>query len=277
MKIGIVGMGLIGGSILKALKARTSHKCYAQNRTQSTLEKAKPYMDGILIDGNIADMDIVFVCLTPQPTIDYVLKNKNKFKKGSIVIDICGVKQHIIKNLEQDLLECGVFFIGGHPMAGKEVAGFDNSTKDLFDTASFILTPTERIPIALLEKVEQLVLEMGCEMVVKTDGKTHDDIIAYTSQLAHIVSNAYVKSPNLQRHSGFSAGSFQDLTRVARLDSKMWKDLFLINKKPLVIELDNIIKNLNIYKTALESEDGELLENLLDEGNRLKLDSLVSK
>lgn len=267
----------MGGSILKALKAKTSHLCYAYNRTKTVLDKARPFMDGELCEENLEDMDLVFVCLTPKATIGYVLRNKNNFKKGSIVVDICGVKEYVTKSLEGELLDSGVFFIGGHPMAGKEVAGFDNSTKDLFSTASFILTPTENTPIELVGKVEKIAIEMGFERVVKTSGETHDEIIAFTSQLAHIVSNAYVKSPNLKRHSGFSAGSFQDLTRVARLDSKMWTELFLINRKPLLKELDNIIKNLTAYEIALTNANGEILEKLLEEGNKLKMESLKLK
>ncbi|MDD4316399.1 MAG: prephenate dehydrogenase, partial [Clostridia bacterium] len=213
MKIGIVGLGLMGGSILKAIKARTSHECWAYNRTKSVLDAAALYLDGVLDTNTIKDVDIVFVCLMPKATIDFVFKNAENFKKGCIVTDICGVKKHIVENLEKPLQSIGVHFVGAHPMAGKEVGGFCNSSEDLFANASYILTPTARTDKKAVETLEKLAFEIGFKSVVKASPEEHDEIIAYTSQLAHIVSNAYVKSPKLSRHAGFSAGSFQDLTR----------------------------------------------------------------
>lgn len=274
MNIAIIGLGLIGGSILKATKKRTEHLCYGYNRTKTVLEQAKPYLDGYVDQSNMKDMDVVFICLTPCVAVDYVINNANHFKKGSIIVDICGVKEYVVNNLEKLLCEKGINFIGGHPMAGKEVSGFNNSSAELFNEASFIITPTSKSDKHAVEVLEQLILDMGFKRITKALPAEHDRIIAYTSQLAHIASNAYIKSPTLLKHKGFSAGSFQDLTRVARLDSKMWTELFLLNREPLLKELDILIDNLNSYKKALVDLDKEKLQILLEEGNQLKINSL---
>lgn len=273
MKIGIIGLGLIGGSILKSIKKRTNHSCYAYNRTQAVLEKAQLFLDGILDEQNINKMDVVFVCLTPCIAIDWIINNASNLKKGCIIADICGIKEYIVNKLESFLNKRNIHFVGCHPMAGKEVSGFINSTEDLFQGASFIITPTLTSNKNAIDTIALLALDMGFATITKASPKEHDEVIAYTSQLAHIVSNAYTKSLMLNKHKGFSAGSFQDLTRVAKLDSKMWTELFLLNKEPLLNELDNLINNLNNYKQAIKDMDKGKLFYLLEEGNQLKIKS----
>jgi prephenate dehydrogenase len=274
MKIGIAGLGLIGGSILKSIKKHTSHECFGYNRTQKVLEEAEAYLDGVLDEITMSEMDVVFVCFTPRVTIDYVLRNLKNFKKGAIIADICGIKQYVVNSLELPLKEKGAHFVGCHPMAGKEVSGFANSSAELFSGASFIITPTETTDNSAINIINKLAVDMGFGSVVRATPHQHDEIIAYTSQLAHIVSNAYVKSPRLKDFRGFSAGSFQDLTRVARLDSNMWTELFLSNKEFLLSELKRLIIDLDKYRTALQNDDRKKLQELLEEGNVLKLSTL---
>lgn len=274
MKIGIAGLGLIGGSILKSIKKSTSHQCFGYNRTQKVLEDAKGYLDGTLDEKTLPEMDVVFVCFTPRVTIEYVLRNLKNFKKGAIIADICGIKEFVVDSLERKIKDQGGHFVGCHPMAGKEVSGFKNSSAELFLGASFIVTPTQNTDNSAVNRIKELAVNMGFGSVVCATPPRHDEIIAYTSQLAHIVSNAYVKSPNLSNHCGFSAGSFQDLTRVARLDAAMWTELFLMNKNPLIFELYRLITDLQKYKDALQNDDDKKLQELLEEGNALKLSTL---
>lgn len=273
MKIAIVGLGLIGGSLLKAISKKTKYQCYGYNRTQTVLKQAQPYLHGHLQQENIKEMDIIFVCLTPCVAMDWIIDNQNNFKKGCIVADICGIKEYLVQNMEEVLQPKGVHFIGCHPMAGKEVGGFINSDENLFSGASYIITPTNETNKEAMQVIEELALEIGFGKVAKASPSEHDKIIAYTSQLAHIVSNAYVKSPSLQKLDGFTAGSFQDLTRVARLDSKMWTELFLLNKDNLLFEIDTIINSLKEYQTVIKDLDKEKLQILLEQGNQLKIDS----
>lgn len=272
MKIGIVGLGLIGGSLLKAIKKNTNYLCYGYNRTEQTLMQAQSLLDGRLELSNIKDMDILFLCIAPKAAIEFVEENIHLFSRDCIIIDVCGVKKYMVDSLEKICLEKGVIFLGGHPMAGREVNGFINSSAEMFVGASFILTPTES-NYKVVAKIEKLILDIGFAIVVKVSPEEHDAIIAYTSQLAHIVSNAYVKSPTLKHSKGLSAGSFEDLTRVARLDSKMWTELFMLNKKNLLLELDVLLASLNEYRQALQAEDEGMLISLLEKGNQLKINS----
>ncbi len=272
MKIAIVGLGLIGGSLAKAIKKNTTHSCFGLDIDSHAVNAA---LEQEAIDGEIAaerlnTCDIVIVSLHPLQTIDFMLKNKDSFKKGGIVIDTCGVKGAIVDAVEKPLTEAGVSFLGCHPMAGREFSGFDYSVDNLFEKASFIMTPTKDTCAQTIKTVSDLALETGFAKVVVSDTKEHDEIIAYTSQLAHIVSSSYVKSPSLLRQAGFSAGSFKDLTRVAKLNEDMWTPLFLMNDKPLVSELDCIIDRLKEYRDAIASDDSATLHELLRQGRELK-------
>jgi prephenate dehydrogenase len=190
--------------------------------------------------------------------------------KTTVVVDLCGVKRVVCRELAPLAAKYGFSYIGGHPMAGKERGGFVNSADDLFVGASMILTPDERTDILMLETLKAFFLDLGFAGLTFTDPDEHDRIIAYTSQLAHITSSAYVKSPEAQRRRGFSAGSFKDMTRVARLDEAMWTELLLDNADYLTLELDILIKNLSDYLAALQAGDAEALRSLLREGRERK-------
>ncbi len=274
MIVSVIGLGLIGGSFCKAVKEKTSHKCLGFDINEKVLERALSLgaIDGIA--NNLTEADLTIICLYPEAAVSFMLENAGKFKKGSLVMDACGIKSEIVKKAHPALLKEGVFFIGAHPMAGKEFSGFEYSSGGLFENASFIITPDKDIPEEKIELAKEFAAELGFKRTVVSTPEEHDAIIAYTSQLAHVVSNAYIKSPTLSRELGFSAGSFKDLTRVAKLNEDMWTSLFMLNKKPLLFELDTIIENLKKYKDALEKEDYEKLKELLREGRILKENSL---
>jgi prephenate dehydrogenase len=181
--------------------------------------------------------------------------------------------KEVVDKITPVLEKYGVTFIGAHPMAGREFSGFEYSLDNLFDEASFIITPSANVPQAKLNLLEDLIYSIHFKKVVFATPEEHDQIIAFTSQLAHVVSNAYIKSPTNQKQLGFSAGSFQDLTRVAKLNEVMWTPLFMLNKEPLCFEIDYIIKSLTEYRDALMNEDNEKLKALLRDGRILKENS----
>ena len=220
MKVGIVGLGLMGGSMAKSIKARTSHTVYGIDLDQETMSLARlcGAIDGPLTGENLAQCDLVLVALRPQAAIDWVREKGAGIPKGAILVDFCGVKRVVVEALAPLAEEYGFSYIGGHPMAGRERGGFTASTEDLYVGASMILTPDQRTDMKLLETLRDFFFDVGFGKLTFSQPEEHDRIIAFTSQLAHIVSSAYVKSPEAQRRRGFSAGSFRDMTRVARLD-----------------------------------------------------------
>lgn len=272
MKLGIVGLGLIGGSLAKAIKKNTSHCILGMDISKGVVASAfsQEAIDGELDAEGLRTCDVVIVALHPCATVDFIIANKDNFKKGGIVIDVCGVKSEIVGKVEEPLLNAQVEFVGCHPMAGREFSGFEYSVDNLFERAAFIMTPTDRTSMRAVRKISELAYDMGFARVVMSTAKEHDKIIAFTSQLAHIVSSAYVKSPNLMRQSGFSAGSFMDLTRVAKLNEDMWTELFLMNASALTFEIDQIIGHLTEYRNSIENGDAKELNRLLREGRELK-------
>lgn len=272
MRIGIVGLGLIGGSLAKAIKKNTDDICYGMdiNKTVIISALSQEAIDDEITSDKLNICDIVIVSLYAQETIDFILENKNNFKKGGIVIDTCGIKSQIVSAVESELKECGVTFIGCHPMAGREFSGFAYSVDNLFEKASFIMTPTDNTPVSAIQTVSNFAYKIGFAKCVVSSPEEHDNIIAFTSQLAHVVSSAYIKSPSLLKQVGFSAGSFKDLTRVAKLNEDMWTTLFMMNKQPLLYEINHIIKSLEDYRDAIENNDNKTLHDLLKEGRELK-------
>lgn len=272
MKIGIVGLGLIGGSLAKAIKKNTHEICCGLDINQSTVTAAlaQEAIDSAITADELERCDVVIISLYPQQTIDFILENKNRFKKGGIVIDTCGIKGEIVKAVEKPLADCGVRFVGCHPMAGREFSGFEYSVDNLFEKASFIMTPTDSTDMQAVREISKLAYDIGFAKCVISTPQEHDSVIAFTSQLAHVVSSAYVKSPTLMKQSGFSAGSFKDLTRVAKLNEDMWTTLFMMNKEPLVEEISHIIKCLEDYRDAMVTDDSQRLKQLLREGRELK-------
>jgi len=272
MTIGIVGLGLIGGSFAKAAKESKNHKVYAFDKNQSVNLQAKleGASDGVLGAENLGECDIVLIALYPKATTEYIKANAKLFKKDALVIDAAGIKVNICETVSKIAKKHGFVFIGGHPMAGTQNSGFRHSRATLFKGAPMLLVPLPDESIKNLEKAKKFFLEIGFGSVVFTTADEHDRRIAYTSQLAHVVSNAYVKSPHASEHKGFSAGSYKDLTRVARLNEEMWAELFLENKENLLYEIDFLIKSLEEYKNALENGDNDKLKALLKDGRERK-------
>ena len=271
MEIGIVGLGLIGGSLAKAIRQNTDHTVYGTDLSEQVVRKAV-LVDAIeqpLTDELLPQCDIVIVALYPQATIDYVKEHAHLFRKESIVVDCGGIKKLVCDTLIPLAEDHGFLFVGGHPMAGLEHSGFTYAKKSLFNNASMIFTPTKG-PIESMEKLKELFTSIGFTNIEISTAEEHDRKIAFTSQLAHVVSNAYIKSPTALEHSGFSAGSYKDLTRVAKLNEVMWTELFLENADNLVAEIDTLIGNLQQYSTAIRERDAKTLCALLKDGREKK-------
>ena len=272
MNIGIVGLGLIGGSMAKSLSSRTAHTVFGIDINAETMMLARlcGAIEGELNDDTLKGCDMVIVALRPHTAVEWVKAHAPLIRRESLVIDLCGVKRTVCAAIAPIAAEYGFSYIGGHPMAGKERGRFINSTDSLFDGASMILTPFGDVDATLPGRLDSFFTDIGFARVVYTIPEEHDRIIAYTSQLAHIVSNAYVRSPDAQRQRGFSAGSFMDLTRVAYLDEDMWTELFLDNADFLTEQLEIFTENLAEYLDALRDRDAERLRDLLRDGREKK-------
>ena len=254
MTVGIRGMGLIGGSFEKAFRA-SGHKVL-------NLKDARPEAVGAC--------SLVVVCLPPRLVAPWICAHAGDFAADSLVTDAAGVKGTVCRELADVARAAKWTYVGGHPMAGKEVGGYANSDPDLFRGASMVLTPYEWTPPAAVERLKELLSPVGFARFVVTDPAHHDEMIAYTSQLAHVVSSAYVRDPLAASHAGFSAGSYQDMTRVATVDPDIWTDLFLFNREPLCAVLDRLIGRLAAYRDAIGGEDAASLRKLLAEGRAAK-------
>jgi len=271
MTVGIVGLGLIGGSLARAFAARTGHQVWGFDQDPGTLAAAQAAgVLGHAAHGPLPACDALIVALPPKATRDFLAEHSGRIAKGTLVVDCCGVKRAICAEGFALAREHGFDFIGGHPMAGREYAGFQASQENLFEGASLILVPPPENAEALVERARGLFLPLGFGRAVVATAEEHDAVIALTSQLAHVVSNAYVKSPRAQSHSGFSARSYADLTRVARLNEKMWTELFLENSDYLVAEIDGLIQSLAACRGAIAGHDPETLEALLRQGRECK-------
>ena len=272
MIVGIVGLGLIGGSMAKSIKNRTAHTVWGADLNSETMTMARMCgaIDAPLTEENLPQADLVLVAIRPGAAIEWVRQHADRIAKSAILVDLCGVKRTVVAAIAPIAEQYGFAYIGGHPMAGRERGGFTASTEDLYVGASMILTPDKRTDMRLLETLKAFFLDLGFAGLTFSTPEEHDRIIAFTSQLAHIVSSAYVKSPEAQRRRGFSAGSFQDMTRVARLDEDMWTELFLDDEDFLTKELDELIGHLTDYRNALRDKDAQRLHDLLKEGRELK-------
>lgn len=272
MKVGIVGLGLIGGSMAKSIKARTAHTVYGADLNGETMTLARMCgaIDGALTEQTIPQCDLLLIAIRPQAAVDWVQSHAASISKTAIVVDLCGVKRVVVAGIAPIAEASGFAYIGGHPMAGKERGGFTAATDSLYVGASMILTPDKRTDMQLLETLKVFFLDIGFAGLTFSDPEEHDRIIAFTSQLAHITSSAYVKSPEAQRRRGFSAGSFQDMTRVARLDEDMWTELFMDDADYLTAELDVLVRHLTEYLEALKARDAGKLRALLKDGREKK-------
>ena len=275
MKVGIVGLGLIGGSLGRAIVKNTDATVYAYDISKRAM------LDGKLLSAYhfeldeiaVKELDILFLSLYPNALEVELEKYAPLLKQGALVVDCCGNKMRVVDQMRVLADQYPhLSFISSHPMAGREFSGVNHSTATLFDKASMILVPV-KADIKTIQKLKEFSLSIGFGSVVITSAKEHDRIIAYTSQLAHLVSSSYIKSPTAVEFMGFSAGSFRDMTRVARLSPDMWAELTVDNKDFLVKEINELINNLQDYKEALQNGDKEKMKSLLADGNQKKLQS----
>jgi len=273
MKVGIVGLGLIGGSIAKAVRQNTEHEVFGTDLQEQVILKAQllEAIDGRLTDEVLRECDYVILAVYPGAAVDFVKAHKDDFKKDSVVIDCCGVKEAVCAEIRPVAAAHGFVYVGGHPMAGIEHSGFEYSQKSLFKNASMILTPQTDMSIREMERLKKFWLSLGFNHVQLSTPEEHDRLIAFTSQLAHVISSAYIKSPAAEKHKGFSAGSYKDLSRVAKLNEVMWTELFLLNRKNLVAEIDGMILRLQEYRDAINDGREKDLRNLLREGTERKV------
>lgn len=281
MKIGIIGLGLMGASFAKTLKKIGDYKIYGLDISSQVMLKAEMLgiMDEPLTTSNANQLDMLIISLYPRGFSEIAEKFVPLLKDGAIITDFCGIKRDIIvKMKELSIKYPNVTFIGGHPMAGREFSGIDRSVSTLFEKASMILCNVNA-DIFCLDKVKHFYLSLGFSEVVITSPEFHDKAIAYTSQLCHIVSNAFIKNEIASEHFGYSAGSYKDLTRVAKLNPEMWTELMIDNSDNLTKELTELINNLALYKEALDSKDENKLKKLLSDGNERKvlIDSRTKK
>ncbi len=271
MTVGIVGLGLIGGSFAKAYK-KAGHEVLAFDIDKSSLEFAKISLvcDGELNEDNISSCDIVIISVYPKAAAEYMERMGKYIGEKPIVIDCCGTKRLVCEAGFEAARKYGFTYLGGHPMAGTQFSGLKYSRADMFVGAPMVIVPPDFNDILLLSRVKELLSPAGFGHISVTTAEKHDEMIAFTSQLAHVVSNAYIKSPTAGAHKGFSAGSYKDMTRVAWLNPKMWAELFIENKDYLENELDILITSLNEYKEAIKNSDVETLERILLEGKQRK-------
>lgn len=274
MKIGIVGLGLIGGSLAKAYK-RVGVKVYGYDKNHLITELAimAKSINQELTKENTKDCSVIFLAISPDQAVKWMEEHGNELSTNTIVIDCCGTKRKVCEAGGRWSQKYGFTFVGGHPMAGLQFGGFKNSKETLFDGALFVVVPSDPNDLFTLQKVKEVVLLAGFSKVTYTTPENHDKIIAFTSQMAHVVSNAFIKSETAREEgTKISAGSYRDFTRVAYLDAAMWTELFLENKDYLKNEIDFLCNELRKYSKALEENDSEGLYKLLEEGKDRKME-----
>ena len=271
MKVGILGLGLIGGSMARAY-AVAGHTVYAADLDESTLSFAmlSGAVHGRLDEETIPACELLLLAIYPGGSAKWLEDNGRLVDSGALVLDLCGIKQEVCKRCFPVARKYGFTFVGGHPMAGSHFSGFKYSRADLYKGAPMVLVPPIFDDIALLQRVKDAMAPCGFGMFSVTTAEEHDRMIAFTSQMPHVLSNAFIKSPTARQHKGFSAGSYKDLTRVAWLNAPMWSELFLENRDNLLFELNTYLDSLTAYRDALEARDGERLTALLEAGKKAK-------
>lgn len=271
MNVGILGLGLIGGSLARAY-ALEGHTVYAIQRNEAMLSFAMlaGAVHGKLDEETIPKCDLILLAIYPGGSAKWLEDNAQFISPSALIIDCCGTKQEICSRCFPLAEKYGFTFVGGHPMAGSQFSGFKYSRADLFQGAPMVLVPPAFDDILLLDRVKEALKPCGFGSFSVTTAEEHDRMIAFTSQMPHILSNAFIKSPTAASHKGFSAGSYKDLTRVAWLNPGMWAELFLENRDNVLFELDTYIESLTAYRDALARKDSETLITLLEEGKRCK-------
>lgn len=271
MNVGILGLGLIGGSLARAY-SKAGHSVYACEKDENMLSFAQ--LSGAVKDALTQDTipccDLILLAIFAEGSAQWLENNAQQISKNALVIDCCGIKQAICQRCFPLAEQYGFTFMGGHPMAGSHNSGFKFSRSNLFQGAPMVLVPSRFDDPELLQRAVDALEPCKFGSFSVTTAEEHDRMIAFTSQMPHIVSNAFIKSPTAQNHKGFSAGSYKDLTRVAWLNPQMWAELFMSNKENILFELESYIKSLEAYKDAITKDDDAALIALLDEGRKRK-------
>lgn len=273
-RVGVVGLGLIGGSFARAM-ARSEREVYAYDPNAEIVDLASiDTTAGVLTDEVIPTCELIVLACYPEACVDWLRAHAAQVNPAAIVIDTGGVKRAICEPCFEIATAHNITFLGCHPMAGTQFSGYAHSRADMFEGAPMVVCPPESLTsvdcLEVVDHLQQLLEPCGFGRFTVTTPERHDAVIAYTSQLAHVVSNAYVKSPTLQERKGFSAGSYKDLTRVAQLNPDMWTELFLADGDFLSSEIGTIIDELQKYKDAIDAGDAAALRELLAHGDTLK-------
>jgi prephenate dehydrogenase len=271
MNVGILGLGLIGGSMARAY-AKAGHRVLARDTDEAIQSFAQlcGAVEDILTEDNIGTCDLLLLAIYPEGCGDFLEKHAHLLSKKALVMDLCGTKERICARCFPLAEKYGFTFVGGHPMAGSHFSGFKYSRSNLFQGAPMVLVPPVFDDMQLLDRVKEALSPCGFGQFSICSAQEHDKRIAFTSQMPHVLSNAFIKSPTALSHNGFSAGSYKDLTRVAWLNPQMWAELFLSNRANLLNELDILIESLGQYRAAIENGDEETLIRILDEGRKRK-------
>lgn len=271
MKVGILGLGLIGGSLARAY-ALEGHTVYAQETDEQILSFAilSGAVHAPLDEERIAQCELILLAIYPDGSASWLENHAPQISPSALVLDCCGIKREVCARCFPLAEKYGFTFVGGHPMAGTQFSGFKYSRATLFRGAPIVLVPPVFDDISLLERVKEALKPCGFGSFSVTTAEDHDKMIAFTSQMPHILSNAYIKSPTALNHKGFSAGSYKDLTRVAWLNAPMWAELFLENRENVLFELDTYLNSLNAYRQAVADGDFDRLVELLEEGKKRK-------
>ena len=271
MNVGILGLGLIGGSMARAY-AKAGHTIYAAEKDESILAFAElaGAVHGKLDESTLGTCDLVLLAIYPRGCIQWLEENAHLIPKNALVMDLCGIKEDVCNRCFPLAEKYGFTFVGGHPMAGSHHSGFKASRSNLFQGAPMVLVPPRFDEMQLLQRVKDALAPCNFGSFSVCTAQEHDRLIAFTSQMPHVLSNAFIKSPTALSHKGFSAGSYKDLTRVAWLNPQMWAELCMENRENMLFELDTYITGLQAYRDALESQDTDALIALLDEGKRRK-------
>ncbi len=269
--VGVIGLGLIGGSMARAYHdAGWTVLCHDIDQSIMDYAALARASDGEMTTERIPDCDLILIALYPAAAIAWMEQAAPQIRKGALVIDCCGTKATVCQAGFRLAQEHGFDFVGGHPMAGTQFSGFKHSRATMFKGASMVIVPPVYDDIDFFQRVKDALAPAQFGRITVSTAEEHDAMIAFTSQMPHIVSNAFIKSPTARTHKGFSAGSYKDLTRVAWLNEQMWTELFLENRGNLIEELDQFIGELQKYRDALAEQDSEGLKTLLAEGRIIK-------
>lgn len=268
----VAGLGLIGGSMALTWNRHTDHMVRGWARRQETIDEAlrRGAIESACPLSELGWADVLVLAMPPRATVDFLRAHAAALRPDAVVTDVCGVKAAIVHECEALCMPQKVWFIGGHPMAGKEHSGLDNADDTLFCGASYVLTPTETTPEWVIERMAGLAEQLGCVRPTITTPDYHDRMIAFTSQLPHVLAGAYVRSPRCKTHRGYSAGSYRDVSRVASVDERLWSELFLLNAGPLCEEIDLLIDHLRACRETIAAGDEQRLRALLRESREIK-------